>query len=122
MLGDEAVTDLLLQSLEGKTDISYKCVEFYEGQSVLGVYNTRKQFGMGVRKGVHEEITLKLKTAIRIEMSCGWPSGIAVKFTCSVLAAWGSLVWILGVDLHTTPQAKLWWRPTYKVEEGGHGC
>ena len=40
-----------------------------------------------------------------------------VKFMCSTLAAWGLPVWILGVDLHTTHQAMLWWHPTYKIEE-----
>ena len=29
----------------------------------------------------------------------GQLSGVVVKFTCSALAAWGSPVWILGVDL-----------------------
>ena len=29
----------------------------------------------------------------------GRPGGIAVKFTCSALAAWCSQVWILGADL-----------------------
>ena len=30
----------------------------------------------------------------------GWPSGTAVKCACSTLAAWGSLVRILGADMH----------------------
>ena len=29
----------------------------------------------------------------------GWPSGVVVRFVCSASAAWGSQVWILGVDL-----------------------
>ena len=54
----------------------------------------------------------------------GWgqPGAIAVKFACSALAARGSLVRILGADLRTAHQAMLWRRPTYKVEEDGHGC
>ena len=36
------------------------------------------------------------------------PGGAAVKFTRSPLAARGSLVHILGVDLHTDRQAMLW--------------
>ena len=42
----------------------------------------------------------------------GQPGGVVVKFTLSASAAWGSLVWILGADLHTTHQAKLWQHPT----------
>ena len=37
-----------------------------------------------------------------------WPGGIAVKFAHSALAAWGSLVRILGADLCSTCQAMLW--------------
>ena len=44
----------------------------------------------------------------------GLDGGIAVKFTCSTLAAWGSLVQSLGTDLHAAPQAMLWWHPTQK--------
>ena len=52
----------------------------------------------------------------------GQPSGIVVKLACSALAAWGSGVRMLGVDLHTVHQAMLWWRPTYKIEEDWHEC
>ena len=34
--------------------------------------------------------------------SQGQPSGIVVKFMHSTSVAWGSQVWILGMDLHTT--------------------
>ena len=37
-----------------------------------------------------------------------WP---VVEFLCSALAVQGSLVQILGVDLHTTHQAMLWRHP-----------
>ena len=40
------------------------------------------------------------------------PRGGLVKFAHSALAAWGSLVWILGVDLHSAHQAMLWQHPT----------
>ena len=40
--------------------------------------------------------------------SWDWPSGTVVKFTCSVLVAQDSLVWILGADVHTADQAMLW--------------
>ena len=46
-----------------------------------------------------------------------WPGGVVVKFICSVLAALGLQVWILGVDLYTTHQAMLWWHPTDKIKE-----
>ena len=38
----------------------------------------------------------------------GWPGGVVVKFARYALAAWGSWVWMLGVDLHTIHQAMLW--------------
>ena len=38
----------------------------------------------------------------------GRPGGAVVKFPCSALVAWGSLVQIPGVDLHTACQAMLW--------------
>ena len=44
----------------------------------------------------------------------GWPTGIVIKFPLSTSVAWGSWVWIPGVDLHTTHQAK---HPTCKIEE-----
>ena len=34
--------------------------------------------------------------------------GRVVKFMCSTSVAWGSLVQILGMDLHTAHQATLW--------------
>ena len=45
-----------------------------------------------------------------------------VEFTCPTSEAQGSRVHVLGADLRTTPQAMLWWRPTYKTEEDGHRC
>ena len=49
--------------------------------------------------------------------SRGQPSGAAVWCACSASAAWGSPVWIPGVD--TAPLAKpcCGRHPTYKVEE-----
>ena len=44
---------------------------------------------------------------IKIVCSRGQPCGTEVKFTRSASAAWGSLVWILDVDLHTTCQTML---------------
>ena len=52
-------------------------------------------------------------------VSQGQPCGIVVKFMHSALAAQGSWVQILGVDLSTTHQAMLWQRTTYKIEEDG---
>lgn len=40
-----------------------------------------------------------------------------VKFAHSASVARGSQVWILGADLHTAHQVKLWWHPAYKIEE-----
>ena len=53
-----------------------------------------------------------------IKMS-GPVSGTVVKFMHSASVAWGSLVQILGVDLHTVHQAMLWWHPIYKIIKSG---
>ena len=45
-----------------------------------------------------------------------------VKFTRSALAARGSLVQIPGVDMAPLVKPCCGRRPTYKVEEDGHGC
>ena len=50
------------------------------------------------------------------------PSGTALKFTSSVLVAWGLLVRILGVDMAPLGTPCCGMHPTYKVEEDGHGC
>ena len=52
--------------------------------------------------------------------SRGQPSGVGVEFAGSALAAWGSLVWILGADLSTAYQTMLQRHPIYKIEEYGH--
>ena len=59
---------------------------------------------------------------IRNAISQGQPNGVAVKFTCSALEAWGSLVWIPGAGICTVHQAMLWLRRTYKAEEDRHRC
>ena len=52
----------------------------------------------------------------------GRPGGAAVKCVCSSSAAWGSWVRIPGVDMAPLVKPCCGRRPTYKVEEGGHGC
>ena len=54
--------------------------------------------------------------------SRGWPSGAVVKFAHSASAAQGSPVRILGVDMALLGKPYYRRRPTYKVEEDGHGC
>ena len=61
-------------------------------------------------------------STIKMDKCQGWPGGIVVKFVRSALGAQGSQVQIPGVDLHTTHQAMLWWRPTYKIEEDCYWC
>ena len=51
----------------------------------------------------------------------GWPIGVAVKCARSALVARGSLVWILGADMAPLGKPCCGRRPTYKVEEDGHG-
>ena len=52
----------------------------------------------------------------------GRPSGIVVKFACSILVAWDLWVLIPGTDLYTIHQAMLSWHPAYKTEEDWHRC
>ena len=52
----------------------------------------------------------------------GHPGEVMVKFARSASTAQSLQVRILGVDLHTTHQAVLWQRPTYKMEEDWHRC
>ena len=54
--------------------------------------------------------------------SCDWPGGTAVKFARSPLATQGLPVWILGGDMALLGKPCCGRRPTYKVEEDGHGC
>ena len=50
------------------------------------------------------------------------PSGAAVGCTHSASVARGSPVQILGADTALLGKPCFGWRPTYKVEEDGHGC
>ena len=52
----------------------------------------------------------------------GQPGGTAVKCARSALAAWGPPVWISGADMAPLGMPCCGRRPTYKVEEHGHGC
>ena len=52
----------------------------------------------------------------------GQPGGAVVKCACSALVTWGLLVQIPGVDMAPLGMPCCGKRPTYKVEEDGHGC
>ena len=52
----------------------------------------------------------------------GQPGGAAVKFACSASVAQGSPVQILAADMAPLGKPCCGRRPTYKVEEDGHGC
>ena len=59
-------------------------------------------------------IMLDETKASNIHTLGGQPSGVVFNFMCSASAAQGSQVQILGMNLHTTHQAMLWWHPTSK--------
>ena len=44
-------------------------------------------------------------------------SGVVFKITCFASVDWCSQVQVLGTDLHTTHQARLWQHPTYKKKK-----
>ena len=52
----------------------------------------------------------------------GQPGGAVVKCSRSSSAAWGSPVQIQGADMAPLIKPCCGRRPTYKVEEDGHGC
>ena len=52
----------------------------------------------------------------------GQHSGAAVKCSRSTLVARGSPVWIPGAEMALLGKPHCGRRPTYKVEEDGHGC
>ena len=52
----------------------------------------------------------------------GRPAGAVVKCACSTSEARGLPVHILGADMASLGQPCCGRRPTYKVEEDGHGC
>ena len=55
-------------------------------------------------------------------LSQGRAGGTVVKFTRSTSAARGSLVQSPGADMALLGKPCCGRRPTYKVEEDGHGC
>ena len=60
---------------------------------------------------------MQFTMASKVLKTWGWSGGVVVKFAQSALAAWGSPVWILDMDLHTTHQAMLWSHPTQKNQK-----
>ena len=64
----------------------------------------------------------ELTREFKIIMVRGWPAGTAVKCACSTSVARGSPVWILVADMALLVKPCCGRRPTYKVEEDGHGC
>ena len=52
----------------------------------------------------------------------GWPGGAVVKCARSALAAWICQLRIPGADMAALRRPCCGRRPSYKIEEGGHGC
>ena len=75
---------------------------------------------------LHEvsQIHKLLPLGLSICSSWGQPGGTAVKCALSALAAWGSLVQILGADMAPALLGKpcCGRSPTYRVEADGDGC
>ena len=70
-----------------------------------------------VEAGCHDHSFLLIKSKWQ-----GRPGGAAVECARSALAAQGSPVRILGVDMASLGRPCCSRHPTYKVEEDGHGC
>ena len=76
-------------------------------------------FTKTVRQPMHHSLPT---SALENRYTWGQPGGTAVKFTCSTSAAQGLPVQILGADMAPHGKPSCGRRPTYKVEEDGHGC
>ena len=50
-------------------------------------------------------------------ISRGWLHGLVGKFGT---LCFGGLGWFLGMDLHHSLAAMLWWQPTYKIDKDWH--
>ena len=67
-------------------------------------------------------ITNSIMYVLKIYRKGGWPGGAVVKCARFTLVAWGPPVRILGADMALLIKPCCGRRPTYKVEEDGHGC
>ena len=76
---------------------------------------------MTFRKFIRYSVTKLWGQFFKIEENQGQPSGTAVKCAHSTLAAWGSLVWIPGVDMAPLVKPCCGSPPSSKVKEDGHG-
>ena len=96
--------------------------EFLTGKSKMWLKGDQASAGFGywktnvLAKGVSPDLSSE-------KWPCGGrPSGTAVKFARSASVAWGSLIQIPGADMAVLGKPCCGRRPTYKVEEDGHGC
>ena len=76
---------------------------------------------MQILRDAHEVVKCLL-VIFTIITFLGLPGGAEVKCARSASAAWGSPVRILGADMALLGKPCCGRRPTYKVEEDGHGC
>ena len=80
------------------------------------------QYDIDVSLPAPWNLQLRIFHPILKQIVLGQPGGTVVKCARSTSAAWGSLVQIPGADMAPLVKPCCGRRPTYKVEEDGHGC
>ena len=98
---------------------SFKVKILYYLQNFAGLlkWPTTSWFSINIE---FQSLTNQITTSFKAHQ--GRPRGSVLKCTHSALVAWGLQVWIPGADMTLLGKPCCGKRPTYKVEEDGHGC